>query len=60
MKKLSTMNFRAEDGVRDSAKVILGFAKTGSKAKQRVDQIVIMDFLLQWQISALEIRNDVT
>lgn len=33
MKKLSTMNFRAEDEVRDSAKLILDFDKTGHKVK---------------------------
>ena len=33
MKKLGTMNYRTEDEVRDSAKLIFGFDKTGHKVK---------------------------
>ena len=33
------MNYRTEDEVRDSAKLILGFDKTEPKVKQRTGQI---------------------
>lgn len=45
MKKLSTMNFRAEDEVRNNARLILGFDKTGHKVKQGTGRITTFNLL---------------